>query len=43
MVLSVPPNDRIRGQNSSLEPESVSFGRDVGLADAARLADVLLS
>jgi hypothetical protein len=43
MVLSVPPNDRIRGQNSSLEPESVGFGRDVGLADAAALAGVLLS
>jgi len=43
MVLNVPPNDRIRGQNSSLEPESVIFGRHVGLADAAGPADVLLS
>jgi len=43
MVLNVPPNDPIRGQNSSLEPGSVIFGRHVGLAGAAGLADVLLS
>jgi len=43
MVLNVPPNDRIRGQNSSLEQEPVIFDRHVGLADAAGLADVLLS
>lgn len=43
MVLNVPPNDRIRGPNSSLEPESAIYGRHVGLADAGGLTDVLLS